>query len=183
MKIISAKTDAHLQGILDLQQANLPKHISAEESRSQGFVTVEHDMDILSRMNDPHPHIIAVEDDRVVGYCLTMLTEFRHEIPVIAPMFDMIDYVMESDRECRDKTYFAMGQVCVAKSHRGRGVFYQLYDAMGEQMSPHFDMIITEISDHNKRSMRAHEKQGFKIMHSYSAPDGHPWHVVYWDWS
>lgn len=183
MNVIAATTDTHLQGIIDLQQANLPKHISAEESRSQGFVTVEHDMEILRRMNSPHPHIIAVDDDRVVGYCLTMMSDLRHDIPVLAPMFDMIDELITPDSAYAGMTYFAMGQVCVAKSHRGEGLFYKMYDAMGEQMSAHFDMIITEISDHNKRSMRAHEKQGFKIMHSYNAPDGHPWHIVYWDWS
>lgn len=182
MITISAAQNVDLQGVLDLQAQNLSTSISEEERLKQGFLTVEHTLELLQAMNTPYPHIVAKEKDQVVGFCLTMLEGLRHTIPVIEPMFEKIDLIMESDAVWTGKSYFAMGQVCVAKSHRGQGLFYQLYDGMKDQMAPHFDLIITEISDYNKRSMRAHEKQGFKIMHSYTAPDGHPWHIVYWDW-
>ena len=40
-----------LEQILDLQQRNLPKNISQEEREKEGFVTVEHDLDLLRAMN------------------------------------------------------------------------------------------------------------------------------------
>ena len=44
-----------------------------------------------------------------------------------------------------------------------------------------FDFVATEISTTNKRSMRAHEKVGFKTIYTYSdALD--EWNVVVWEW-
>lgn len=51
-----ALSKADLQGILALQQQNLPSALSPEE---QGFVTVRHDLPLLRKMNTPHPHRIA----------------------------------------------------------------------------------------------------------------------------
>ncbi len=182
INIRQSKDISDIKGISRLQQANLAKHISADEAREQGFVTCDHTVEMLDRMSRPHPHIIAVDEDRVVGYALTMMESLRDEVPEIVPMFAQIDVEMER-REWHDRSYLVMGQVCVAKSHRGQGVFYQLYDEMKTQMAGHFDLIITEISAHNTRSLRAHEKQGFKVMKEYVAPDGHPWVIVSWDWS
>ena len=57
-----AESLKELEQILDLQQRNLPKNISQEESTKEGFVTVEHTLDLLKSMNDVCGHIIAVDD-------------------------------------------------------------------------------------------------------------------------
>ena len=74
--------------------------------------------------------------------------------------------------------YILMGQVCVAKDYRGQGVFEGLYRKMQERMAPYFDLIVTEISERNARSLRAHEKVGFVEMTRFQAPDGERWVVV-----
>ena len=51
-----------LEQILELQQRNLPKTISEDESAKEGFVTVEHTLNLLKSMNDVCGHIIAVDD-------------------------------------------------------------------------------------------------------------------------
>ena len=120
-------TEEELKGILELQQNNLQRNISPEELKSQGFVTVEHDLDLLTRMNSPYGHIIAKEDDKVVGYTLVELPEWKYEIPVLIEMFDQIDSITYEGESLGESKYFTMGQVCVAKSHRGQGVFAGLY--------------------------------------------------------
>ena len=55
MHITTAKTDNDLRQILDLQQKNLPKHLSDNEQMTQGFVTLEHDFEMLKKMNSPLP--------------------------------------------------------------------------------------------------------------------------------
>jgi hypothetical protein len=178
-----ASTEGHLRGILDLQILNLPKAISAAESREQGFVTCEHDLDLLSRMNEPFPHVIAVYDDQVVGYCLVLLSELREELEVLKPMFRQIDKQFIGDKSLMDINYFVMGQVCIDKKYRGQRIFYGMYDHLRENMSAKYEMVITEVSAHNIRSLKAHYNQGFKLLESYNAPDGHPWELIYWDWS
>ena len=142
-----ADTLQELEQILDLQQRNLPKNISQEESTKEGFVTVEHTMDVLQAMNEVCGHIIAVDEDQIVGYALCMHPKFAEDIEVLRPMFHEIDKALEGK-----VNYMAMGQICVAKTHRGQGIFRKLYQTMKEKLPKGFDMIITEVDGKNPRS-------------------------------
>ena len=168
MMITTAKTDQDLQGILDLQQKNLIKAISEEEFKQQGFVTVEHDFEVLKKMNSPYPHVIAKSGEKVVGYALTMLKETRDFVPVLDPMFGQIDDLSYEGRLLKHSKYLTMGQICIAKEFRGQGIFYQLYDFYKKQFSKDFDYVVTEVSERNKRSLRAHSKAGFDVIHRFS---------------
>lgn len=160
----TAQTDQDLHQILALQKENRPRNLTSEEVKAQGFVTVEHDFSLLKKMNSPYPHIIAKADNQVVAYALVMLSALRKDIPVLVLMFEKIDGLMIDGKPMNDFSYFVMGQVCVAKSCRGQGVFGGLYRKMAEEMRSDFDYIITEIATRNSRSMRAHEREGFKIL-------------------
>lgn len=176
-----AATDAHLLGILRLQQLNLPKNISRDEALEQGFVTVEHDFDILKAMNDAEPHVIALDETgEVVGYALVMLADFGAKIPVLVPMFELLNGLEIDEKRLGETRFFAMGQVCVDKNRRGQGIFGGLYAEMGRRFHGKYDWVVTEIAVRNTRSMRAHEKVGFKTIHFYEDQTDH-WAVVVWD--
>ena len=177
-----ADTETDLIGIKKLQLANLSSQLSTAEKESEGFVTCEYSVDDLKVMNSPYPHVVATWEDEVVGYCLVMLKEHCDIMPVLKPMFDLISELDVDEVALSELSHFTMGQVCIAKSHRGAGVFYKMYDHLRAKMSGQFDLVITEISANNTRSLQAHEKQGFKVLKEYVAPDGLPWVMVYWDW-
>lgn len=168
-----ASSSKELQQILTLQEQNLPVNISDTEKQEQGFVTVHHDMAILQKMNDAFPHVIAIHDDKVVGYALSMLDSFKNDIPVLVPMFAEIDKALTSP--CK---YIVMGQVCVDKAYRGKGIFRGLYAKMKEETTTHFDAIITEIDALNTRSLNAHSAVGFEDLTTYTASSGQVWKVV-----
>ena len=167
-----ADTLAELEQILDLQQRNLPKNISQEESTKEGFVTVELTMDLLKAMNDVCGHIIAVEGNQVVGYALSMHPKFAKDIEVLRPMFQEIDTALNDDIN-----YMAMGQICVAKSHRGQGIFRKLYQTMKENLPEGFDTIVTEVDGKNKRSLAAHAAIGFETLTIYNSGEKQ-WHII-----
>ena len=173
-----ATTTEDLQAILALQQLNLPKNISAQEALEQGFLTVEHSLDILAEMNHPYGHSIAKANSQLAGYALVMERHFENQIPILQPFFARLDQLQWEGQPLVDGSYILMGQVCVAKSFRGQGVFAGLYRDMQQRMAPYFQLIVTEISSRNTRSLRAHAKVGFEIIHEYSAPDGEEWIVV-----
>jgi hypothetical protein len=173
-----AKTEEDLAGILALQVANLPGSITHEEALEQGFLTVVHTLDLLRDMNSPYPHTIAKEGDQVIGFALSMTEEVKERIPVLVPFLERIHQMEWEGQSVTNFRYILMGQVCVAKNHRGQGVFEGLYRKMQERMAPHFDLILTEISDRNTRSLRAHEKVGCVEIIRYQAPDGERWVVV-----
>ncbi|MGW9684280.1 N-acetyltransferase family protein [Flagellimonas sp. 2504JD1-5] len=167
-----ASTTDHLEQILELQQQNLPKNLTANEKELEGFLTVEHSLPILKEMNDVCGHIIALDHEKVIAYALCMHPKFAESIEVLKPMFHEINQVVKGK-----SNYMVMGQVCVAKSHRGKGLFRRLYETMKEKLPDGFDSIITEVDAKNHRSIKAHEAIGFIELKRYSS-DGKDWLLI-----
>lgn len=159
-----ASTQKELEQILALQQQNLSGSLSNTEKEQEGFLTVEHSLSILKEMNDECGHIIALDNEKVVAYALCMHPKFSESIEVLKPMFQEINKVVEGK-----SNYMVMGQVCVAKTHRGQGIFRQLYHTMKEKLPKSFDTIITEVDAKNQRSVSAHMAVGFSELKRYSA--------------
>ncbi|HKO81297.1 MAG TPA: GNAT family N-acetyltransferase [Chitinophagaceae bacterium] len=171
-----------LKQILQLQEENLAKNIDETEIQSQGFVTLRHDLNILEQMHGLAPSIIIKDDDKVVAYALTMLRECRQLIPDLEPMFALIDKLSWCGKPLNDHSFYVMGQVCVAKPYRGQGLFDELYKHHKKIYQSEFDLIITEIATRNQRSIRAHERVGFKTIHTHQ-DELDEWSVVGWDWN
>ena len=173
--IIYKRVDSNkeLIQILELQRANIPSIISEEDKVKEGFVTVHHTFEILKAMNNKCAHIIAKNNDKVIGYALCMLKEFKEEIEVLRPMFKQIDSCLNND-----ETYIVMGQICIDKQFRKQGVFRGLYNLMKQEMSSLYDMIITEVNVANTRSMNAHYAIGFKTLYSYRS-NNQNWKILY----
>lgn len=161
-----------LEQILQLQRDNLHTVVSEEIKKTEGFVTVHHDFDILNRMNEACPHVIATYDDKVVGYTLCMHPKFGDEIELLRPMFAEIKRILGPDEK-----YIVMGQVCVDKAYRRRGIFRSLYNYMLEQIKPEFHCIITEVDLENTSSLDAHYAIGFELISRYRS-DGHDWELI-----
>lgn len=174
-------TEGDLHQVLALQQANLSTRVSADVAQSQGFVTVQHNFDLLKAMNEAIPQVIAKDGDQVVGYALVMLPSFQDLIPVLKPMFLMFENMDYKGKKLVDYQYYVMGQVCVAEGYRGMGVFDGLYRQHKELYSPRFDFVATEIASRNTRSIRAHQRVGFQAIHTFEDETDH-WKIVVWDW-
>lgn len=179
-EVRGVSSDSDLRQILALQTANLKTTLDAAERQAQGFVTLTHDLPLLREMNEPWAHVIATPagSDEVVAYALVMLREFRARLPVLEPMFERLDRLDYRGQPLNSFRFYIMGQVCVAKAHRGQGLVERLYAEHIRQMSPHFDLMITEIARANPRSIRAHEKAGFTVIHEYSTGDHGEWVIV-----
>lgn len=161
-----------LKQILQLQYDNLPSVVSEETKKKEGFVTVHHDFNILDRMNEVCPHIIATVDEKVVGYALCMHPKFGGEIAILKPMFNEIQSILDADEK-----FIAMGQVCVDKAYRRQGIFRRLYSYMLEAIQPEFNCIVTEVDIQNIRSLEAHYAVGFKLLSRYQS-GGHEWELI-----
>lgn len=182
MQVKLVEFDAELQQILDLQKANHYQNVDQEFKQTNGFVTVMHDFELLTNMNNKAKQIIAVDNGKVVGYALVMLKEFKVSVPVLMPMFEVFKTINYKQKCLDDYNYYVMGQVCVAQSHRGKGVFRALYKKHKDVYSSQFDLCLTEVAQSNSRSMKAHEKIGFKTIHNFK-DSTHEWNILCWDWT
>ena len=68
-----------------------------------------------------------------------------------------------------------------AKPFRGQGLVPKMYNLFKESLINQYDYCVTDISEANPRSIRAHEKCGFKIIDTLEY-EGVKWHIVIWDW-
>ncbi len=102
-------TTEELQQVLELQSRNLKQHIPLAEKEKEGFVTLQHSLEILALMHAIQPSVIAVDEGRVIGYALA--------------------------KPIQQYKFYVMGQVCIDKSYRGTGVFAALYEKHRELFS------------------------------------------------
>jgi ribosomal protein S18 acetylase RimI-like enzyme len=175
-----AKTNDDLESILELQAINHVHNLTQEEKNTNGFVTVKHDFDLLKSMSKAALQIIAKDNDKVIAYALVMLPEFRNKIPVLMPMFDMIDELEYQNKKIALARYYVMGQICIAETHRGMGIFDELYQMHKKVLSKDFDYCITEVSVNNIGSMKAHTRVGFKTIKTYQ-DETDTWNIMLWD--
>ncbi len=170
------RDDRELGQILALQRRNLPRALTPEQIAGQGFVTVEHSLELLRKMHAVSPSIVAVDGDALAGYALVMPVECRPWIPILEPRFQRL----ESLGAFRER-FYVMGQICVAQPWRGHGVFDRLYEGHRRHLRAAYDSVITEVATRNERSMRAHARVGFSILDRYrDATD--EWALLRWDW-
>ena len=185
VRFTTVASSDELRQIAALQAANFTSALTAETIASQGFVTVRHDVDVLERMNRTAPAIIAKDGDRVVGYALVMPREFASDVPILAPLFRMLDTLSWNGVSLRDSPrWFVMGQICIADGYRGRGIFDGLYRAMADAYRDRYDFIVTEVAARNTRSLRAHARAGFGTLRIYpDSTTGEDWHVIVLDFT
>ncbi|GAB3951607.1 hypothetical protein GCM10028805_32080 [Spirosoma harenae] len=182
LTITTVQSEADVQGILTLQQKNLRKNVPVDVQLDQGFVTVEHDPAVLTRMNQAAPSVIAKDGDTVVGYALTMLPAFGADVPELLPLFSLINTLTYNEKSLLDYDWYVMGQVCVGEGYRGQRVFDRLFHHHREVYGDRYQLVITDISANNTRSLRAHARVGFETLHEFYDPAiGETWVVVVWD--
>ena len=181
LKATTVSNINELQEIINLQEENLIHRLDEASMYKQGFVTLQHSIDVLQQMHDLAPSVIIKDDNRVVAYALVMLQECRLLVPDLEPMFTVFDKLRYNGKPLKEYRFYVMGQICIAKDYRGQGLFEMLYNTHQAVYSPQYDFIITEVAIRNQRSMRAHERVGFKILHTYK-DELDEWAVIIWNW-
>jgi ribosomal protein S18 acetylase RimI-like enzyme len=182
IRYTTSTTDNEFLQIIDLQQRNLPQNLNADEMQSQGFVTVQHSLADLQGMNAHEHNIVIKDDEQIVGYLLAMTKASKADIPILIPMFDCFDRVDYLGKLISTYHYIVVGQVCVDKAYRGKGLLDACYKAYADHFKSQYDFAITEIATKNERSINAHKRIGFEEVHRYSDANNVEWSIVVWDW-
>ena len=182
VQYVTVSTEEELKGILDLQQRNLAPNLTAEEMKSQGYLTVSHTLDILKKMHALEPSLVVKDGQAVVAYALAMTPALKVEFPILDPLFDLFIKIDYKGKKITDYNYMVIGQTCIDKNYRGKGILQKLYATYINRFKSKYDIAITEIATKNSRSRHAHEKIGFVTVHEYVAPDGIGWCIVLLPW-
>jgi len=179
-KLVSSKEE--LEQIARLSAANQVANISSETKEKEGFVSWIYSTEILTRLHTIIPSVIAMDGNRLAGYAISLTRECAGVYPSLASMLDYTNTVTYKGRPLSEQSLYIMGQICVDIDYRGQGVVDLLYQFHKKQFSPQYDLLVTEISTSNPRSLKAHKKVGFATIATHRDPDGE-WDLVAWDWT
>jgi len=167
--------------IYKLNQENLKSNLDAETKKRDGFVTWLYPLPLLKQMHRLSPSIIVKDNEIVVGYALTTLKESGIFHWDLKTMFQNLAVVQYKDKPLSFYNFYCMGQICVAKDYRGKGIVTMLYGKHKEVYGHQYEFLLTEISTRNARSLKAHEKIGFQNIYTYTDLMDE-WNVVIWNW-
>jgi L-amino acid N-acyltransferase YncA len=171
--------DQSLVQILELQRQNLKENLSQEERDSQGFVTAKHTFKQLKEINLKENAVIATSDGKVIAYAIAMKRETGKGMPVFDRLFEEVDKIKIGEIKFTHFPYIFVGQLCIAKEFRGQGLVEKLYAFFSTEMQNKYDFIVTDISQENPRSLKAHEKSGYKkIQHFFDFYNNSYWDIV-----
>lgn len=180
ISFIPATTTAHFEQIIELQKQNLYSAISTEQQAQEGFVFAEHTVSLLQLMAAEVPQIIALHNNKIIGYNLAMTAAMEKELHSLEPMFLEFTKSNYQGKPLTNYRFFVGGQVCVDKNYRGLGLLSKLYRETANAVSPDYQLCVTEVSVRNEKSLKAHQKMGFEVISTYH--DGKElWNVIAWD--
>lgn len=174
-------TKDELVQIHQLNQLNLKQNLSEKEKKEEGFVSWLYSMELLEQMHKLAPSVIVKDGDSVVAYALVTLNEVGEFHPDLQTMITNLQPLYYKGKPLFQYSFYCMGQICIDKNYRGKGVFNNLYQHHKSIYQNQFDLLVTEISTSNPRSQKAHEKVGFETIHNYRDVMDE-WNVVVWDW-
>lgn len=179
----NSKSVEDLSEIITLQKRNLLQNLKDSEMKHQGFLTVAYTIDELKKMHDKEYNIIAKDQNKIVGYILAMTKKSKADIPILIPMFDCFDKIKHQGKVISNYNYIVVGQVCIDKEYRGKGLFDGSYETYKNNFKNKYDFAITEIATTNTRSRAAHKRIGFEEIYAYKDFNGTEWRIVIWDWN
>src|SRR5262245_7097257 len=113
-----ASTEQHFEQIIQLQKQNLFTEISEEQQAQHGFVFAEHTIPLLKMMAAHLPQVIAVSNDKVIGYNLAMSASMKNQMPRLLPMFTQLERSQYRGRPLTAYNFMVGGQVCVDREFR-----------------------------------------------------------------
>ena len=170
-----AKTN-DIEQIINLLEQNLRNNLS-EEKKMQGFLTWVYSYELLLKLHQQAPSVVVKQDEIVVGYALTVLRQSKSFYDNINTMVKNVEHLKYADKIIGDYKYYIMGQICVDENHRGSGIFQLLYDGHKKYYQQQFELLVTEISTSNHRSIKAHSNYGFQTINTYK-DNLDEWNVV-----
>jgi GNAT superfamily N-acetyltransferase len=175
-------TPEELHQIARLSQDNLATTITPEKKIEEGYVTWPYTPDILGTLHAIAPSVIVKDGDRLAGYAIVLTRECAAVYPPIENAIRQFSAIRYKGRPLLDYCVYFMGQICVDQDYRGKGVFRLLYEFHRQQFYPQYEMLVTEVSTSNPRSLRAHLRIGFTIADTHR-DEIDEWNVILWDWT
>jgi L-amino acid N-acyltransferase YncA len=172
-------SDADWPAVLAIQNGNLHANLT-EEERRDGFLSAAFTVEQFAQMAGEVAVMVADDAGQVCGYLCAGSVEFHRQFALLAAMIDGFARVGFFGRPLASQRTFIYGPVCVARSHRGRGVLRGLYDALRREVAGGYDAGAAFVAKSNQRSLAAHaDGLGMTIAGDFVFSDNAYWILAF----
>ena len=155
--------DADINQIIEIQSENQRQNLTPSQQKN-GYLSIAFSEDEFKDFNDNLCVVVAKEQNTVIGYCCISSAVFNAQFPILDQIVAGIaSYVIpeSQDTPIEEKTCI-YGPVCIALSHRGKGVLQKL-SVFGLEFAKEkgYAYCFSFIAADNVRSLSAHRKLSF----------------------
>lgn len=167
---ITRMLDSDISQIIDIQSENQRKNLTLSQQKN-GYLSIAFSADEFKDFNDDLCVIVAKDQHEVVGYCCVSSAAFNAQFPILDKIVGGIaSYSIPEtqDMPTAEKSCI-YGPVCIALSHRGKGVLEKL-SAFGLEIAKErgYVFCFSFIAADNTRSLQAHKKLSFHTVGTVS---------------
>ena len=160
---ITRMLDADISQIIDIQSENQRQNLTPSQQKN-GYLSIAFSEAEFKDFNDNLCVVVAKEQNTVIGYCCISNAAFNTQFPILDQIIAGIaSYVMPESQDIptEEKTCI-YGPVCIALSHRGKGLLQKL-SASGLEIAKEKDYAycFSFVAADNVRSLSAHRKLSF----------------------
>ena len=160
---ITRMLDSDISQIMNIQSENQRKNLTPSQQKN-GYLSIAFSEDEFKDFNNSLCVVVAKEQDTVIGYCCISSAAFNAQFPILDQIVAGISsYVIpETQNMPTEEKACIYGPVCIALSHRGKGVLQKL-SAFGLEMAKDrgYAYCFSFIAADNVRSLNAHRKLSF----------------------
>jgi GNAT superfamily N-acetyltransferase len=149
---IALATQQDIQGIADLQESNLRSN--------GGALSVRFPREWFETAIAAMPIIVARSKGRIIGYVIATPVAAQAHVPIVHAMLRAYSGAPDS---------YIYGPICVAQSHRGRGVAAAMFEALKARLPGREGF--TFIRADNTVSITVHAKMGLRELAEFIHED------------
>ncbi len=180
MCVIETRTarTSELEAVVKMQEEYNKYNLAPRDRRKHGFLSLVTDFEKLKVLNDDLGVMVALCDDRIVGYEIPVGLHHCDDIPLFIPMREQILKLSIDGTPLTAENTIISGQICVDKAYRSRTVGEALHFGLLERLRDNYEFTVVEIDELNTRSMHfSQEKLGLQKISVYEAFEA-DWHIL-----
>ena len=160
---ITRMLESDLSQIMNIQSENQRENLNPAQQKN-GYLSIAFSEDEFKDFNNNLCVVVAKEQNEVIGYCCISSAEFNAQFPILDQIVARVSsYAIPEiqDIPIEGKTCI-YGPVCIAISHRGKGVLKKL-SSFGLEIAKAmgYTYCFSFIAAENVRSLSAHMKLSF----------------------
>jgi L-amino acid N-acyltransferase YncA len=160
---ITRMSDSDISQIMNIQSENQSNNLTLSQQKN-GYLSIAFSEDEFKDFNENLCVVVAKEQHEVIGYCCVSSASFNAQFPILDQIVAGIpSYAIPETQDIpTEEKSCIYGPVCIALSHRGKGVLQKL-SAFGLEIAKErgYAYCFSFIAADNKRSLQAHMKLSF----------------------